>query len=263
MGSLDFLMNANQVILSNMPQKSVIKGPLIKLCIFCGIFLPLTLWLGFWQLDRASEKTLIKDNQLVRSAADAIEFDRQRLENFARFSLRGEYESKSYLLDNRTRDGQVGYEVLTWFLLETGERLLVNRGWLKAGRYRTDIPEIASPQGVTRLNTYYYLSEHENPVLRHDAGYESDFWPRRIQSLNWRKLNADRNDPTVIGQFRLSDQQQEGAYLTSWPLLGMMPSKHMGYAMQWFALSATLVVLSVFACWRIVSDGRVRMPNSY
>lgn len=256
MGSLDPLMNTNQEILSIVRKKSV-KKPLFKVFLFCVFFLPITTSLGFWQLDRASEKANIQREQVENSAKQASEINRQSLKNFVRYTLQGKYLANSYLLDNRTRDGKVGYEVFTWLSLTSGDFVLVNRGWIKAGRYRSDLPEILTPNVPVELEAYFYRAANAAPVLRDDLGYLSEGWPKRIQSLDWDKLPLQDSDAFIPGQFRLVDGQQPGAYLADWPVVGMKPSKHTAYAVQWFALSVTLVLLSIAACWRIIKDAHV------
>jgi surfeit locus 1 family protein len=239
-----------------MQQKSV-KGPLIKVCVFFALFFPLTLSLGFWQLDRAQEKAKMLEVQQERSSQPSMILNLQKLENYSNYTFRGEYQSQSYLLDNRTRGGKAGYELLTVLTVANGDSVLVNRGWLPAPRYRTEIPEIEIPKGAVALNVYYYLAKNETPVLKDDLGYQSIAWPKRVQSLDWEKIRRENQGSLVVGQFRLSDQQQPGAYLADWPSPSVTPSKHTGYAVQWFALSVALVLLSIFACWRIVKDARI------
>ena len=129
--------------------------------------------------------------------------------------------------------------------------------WLTGGGYKRRVIEQKFQKGAVALNAYYYLAKNETPVLKDDLGYQSIAWPKRVQSLDWEKIRRENQGSLVVGQFRLSDQQQPGAYLADWPSPSVTPSKHTGYAVQWFALSVALVLLSIFACWRIVKDARI------
>jgi cytochrome oxidase assembly protein ShyY1 len=40
------------------------------------------------------------------------------------------------------------------------------------------------------------------------------------------------------------------AYRLDWPVVAMGPEKHLGYAVQWFAMAATLTVLALYLGWR-------------
>lgn len=40
------------------------------------------------------------------------------------------------------------------------------------------------------------------------------------------------------------------SYRLGWPIVAMGPEKHMGYAVQWFALAIALVLLYLYFGWR-------------
>ena len=61
-----------------------------------------------------------------------------------RISVAGRWDAaRQFLLDNRTRDGRAGYEVLTPLQLDDGRWLIVNRGWVSFSGYRERLPDIA------------------------------------------------------------------------------------------------------------------------
>src|SRR5260370_40586389 len=81
--------------------------------------------LGDWQSRRAGEKRALG----------------ARLEQV---SVRGEFVAgRTVLLDNKTRRGRVGYEVVTPLKLRDSLHVLVNRGWIERGR----ISELRTPAG--------------------------------------------------------------------------------------------------------------------
>lgn len=221
----------------------------IKVWIFCLFFLPVTLKLGFWQLDRAEEKQLLLDRIEQRANQQATTWkpaNDVRRHTYKPYRLEGFYQGESFLLDNRIRDGQVGYEVLSVFELISGDKLLVNRGWVKAGQYRQELPAIDVPAGSVSLRGYFYLPEGEIPVLK-DIPFESG-WPKRIQQIRWQEIENSLNAKLITqSEFRLADDNQAGHYRTGWPKTAMLPAKHIGYATQWFALAFALVVLTILA----------------
>src|SRR5260370_22130049 len=86
--------------------------------------------LGSWQSRRAEEKRALG----------------ARLEQV---SVRGEFVAgRTVLLDNKTRRGRAGYEVITPLKLKDSVYVLVNRGWIERER----ISELRTPAGavVTR-----------------------------------------------------------------------------------------------------------------
>jgi cytochrome oxidase assembly protein ShyY1 len=219
-----------------------------RLMLFAGLFLPLLISLGVWQLERAQEKKA----QLAQweQAAGSLswqEFQVSGLEAGQPVSISGRYGDESWLLDNRTRDGAPGYEVLTLFYPEQGRPLVVNRGWIQAPRRRDELPEISRPGGDVRLRGR--LSEYPEPPVLKDVSRGSDEWPRRIQALSHQQAQSAEAD--VVGLvLRLSGPEQPGAYRADWAPDMMGPQTHYGYAVQWFSLAAALVILTMVASYR-------------
>ena len=117
-----------------------------KLLLFCLPLLPVTLGLGFWQLQRADEKReLIALYESRRQASPlpmaALAPGSDHL--YVRVLLEGVPDTRhQFLLDNRMRGSRPGFEVLTPVALDSGGWGLVNRGWLAAGARRAQLPGI-------------------------------------------------------------------------------------------------------------------------
>src|SRR5918999_5519037 len=68
-----------------------------------------------------------------------------------RVVARGRFvDEHTVYLDNKLRRGQPGYEVVTPLRLD-GMHVLVNRGWVHAGRTRETLPEVPVPPGEVRV----------------------------------------------------------------------------------------------------------------
>jgi surfeit locus 1 family protein len=90
--------------------------------------------LGLWQSGRAAEKR-----------AAAAEPEKRRV------SLRGTFRPEyTVFLDNKIRRHRAGYEVVTPLRLGS-EHVLVNRGWIEAGRTRESLPQVRTPAGEVRI----------------------------------------------------------------------------------------------------------------
>lgn len=231
-----------------------ISSAQVKVWLFCLCFLPLTLKLAFWQLDRAAEKTALLERvsaakELPLAVWDGMPDDGSSF--LARpYELSGYYQDKHFLLDNKVRHGRAGYEVLSSFLSLSGEVVLVNRGWLPAERYRSELPSIVTPSGLVRILGEFYQSAGQGMMLQPQQ--ISGIWPLRIQQIDWPLIETALGRQVEIEHtLRLLDDAQPGAYQTGWPLTSILPEKHMGYAYQWFALSVTLVLLSLWASYKL------------
>jgi cytochrome oxidase assembly protein ShyY1 len=219
--------------------------------LFSGLFLPLLLGLGVWQLQRAE----FKQQQQVQWDQQTSELAwpqlvEQGLDAGRPVLLNGSYGDTTWLLDNRTRDGMAGYEVLTVFYPLQGPALVVNRGWVIAPRTREQLPEIPATQ--ERVEISGRLADFpQPPVLA--AVQPGSGWPRRVQSLPPEVAQDVVPElPKLI--LRLADQNQPGALRADWAPDRMAVATHYGYATQWFALALMLTMLTVVASYRKAAD---------
>src|SRR5690606_19552015 len=111
------------------------------------LMLALLLSLGFWQLDRAQQKRDFEAAFTAAQQANPRQVDSlSRLQELPRFEpvrLRGRYEAgQQGLLDVQMHQGRAGCRVWTPFRLDSGGRVLVDRGWVPAGD-RTALPDIS------------------------------------------------------------------------------------------------------------------------
>lgn len=220
-----------------------------RLLIFAGCFLPVLLWLGFWQLDRAGEKRALLEQW--QDASQSLEWSLVTGAGVIPgqpVTLAGQYQEATWLLDNRTRKGVAGYEVLTLFRPLDGPVVVVNRGWIPGGQSRGQLPAVATPGGVVMLAARV-ADYPEPPVLADSPEAGASVWPRRVQALP-RELAAreDASLPDFI--VKLEGDHQPGAFRADWEPDMMGPQTHYGYAFQWFSLATVLVVLTIIASYR-------------
>jgi len=202
--------------------------------------LPLLLGLGVWQLQRAEEKHALLTEQAAQARAPVLalaELAPLGEPGFRRVRLEGAFDAAhSLLLDNRQRGGRVGVELLQPFLdRPSGRWVLVNRGWLPWPDRRR-APEFDTPAGELTLLATVYRPPGEAFLL--GGGAATAGWPRLINAVDapalWRELRRDG----LSDELRL--QPGPASYVGDWPTVNMGPERHLGYAVQWFALAATL-----------------------
>lgn len=220
-----------------------------KVTILAVLLLPVLLALGNWQLQRAEDKRAIQEEFLARQQQTPVpieQVDPSEDLAFTPVRLTGRFDHQRYfLLDNRVFAGQVGYEVLMPFRTEAGPWVLVNRGWIKGLPDRRELPTVPAPQGpITTTGTIYVpLGE---PFLLAEQDFSDASWPKIAQAVEMRKLAAALEREIFPYVVRL-DENAPGALQSNWEPINVQPAKHLGYAVQWFAMAAALLVWFIFA----------------
>ena len=210
------------------------------------VLLALLLALGSWQLQRADEKSALLASQEARRQAPAQpigELERSADPAFQRVLLRGYFDAEhSLLLDNRTRDGRVGVELLQPFYDQpSGLWLLLNRGWLPWPDRRTPV-SFSTPAGALQLQAWIYVAPGESFQLQADQ--PGNAWPQLLTRVDagalWRQLGR------AGWPYELRLLPGPAAYQADWAVVAMGPEKHLGYAVQWFALAVALACLFIY-----------------
>ena len=205
--------------------------------LFVVTMLPVLITLGLWQLDRAEEKRQLEEQMLDRigglPAAPG-----ESVRDFERLRLSGVYEpERTFLLDNQTHAGDVGYGVITSFRTDDGRRWLVNRGFLPGDPGRRSLPEVVTPAGHQTLTGLVWPELGLLPLYGADEW--SDAWPKLVQRLEVARMVA-MLDNAVPREIRL-EAGQPGVFVPAPTSLNMPAAKHTGYAVQWFSLAVVLV----------------------
>jgi cytochrome oxidase assembly protein ShyY1 len=77
-------------------------------------------------------------------------------------------------------------------------------------------------------------------------------WPRLITAVNAGKLWTELGREGFAHELRMASDL--GAYRLDWPVVAMGPEKHLGYAVQWFALATSLLGLYLYLGWHTAKD---------
>lgn len=207
------------------------------------LLLPLLVHLGTWQLHRAHEK-----RQLEREFANKLNpISIEKVSNSSNKNLRyrslvakGWFDNEHIiLLDNQLYQHKTGYHVLMPFHLQNESKmLLVNRGFV-AVRDRNRLPNIPPISGLRTLTGLIYYP-NKTLVLKKDTS--SVHWPLRVQSIDMEQLTGLLHQETY--PFYLLLRTGENSHLVrDWHPVSFPAYRHTGYAIQWFALALTLVVI--------------------
>ncbi len=215
-----------------------------KLLLFVLFFLPILLSLGFWQLDRAEQKReLLSVYQQQQTLPPLLLTDvlHSRIKPYQNVIVEGHYNNQQYwLLDNRSRQGRAGYEII--MPLWTGQQwLLVNRGWIAAPLKRDQLPTIANREQRETVLGYLHIPS-ENVVVKNSASDWYEQWPQRVLHINMEKVAQILDGPVFPALLRI-DSENQGAFNANWPVINTRPEKHTAYAVQWFSMAFVLLLL--------------------
>ena len=217
-----------------------------KILIFAIIFVPITISLGMWQIERANEKKLIIANydKLLVSAPIALQKN-QMLNNWQPIETTGTYEDTIVYEDNAINNGKAGFKVYHLFRNDDGTFIFVHRGFIERNLIKNNLPEVEIP---TEKKSIYgtTLFKQNNTFVKNIE--ESD--SRIIQEFN-ASLLIDKypmlKDKYLHPFLFNLDIRDVNKYQPIEKPVNMTASKHIGYAIQWFGLCAALIILTIYA----------------
>jgi surfeit locus 1 family protein len=211
--------------------------------------------LGIWQLDRLAQRRSINASIDTRMAQPPLPLtgapvDPEALD-YRQVEVRGVYDpAQEIVLRNRELDGVPGVHVVTPLLLNGGSppvdsgpvaAVLVDRGWVPLDRSspearRTfDQPGEVVVRGVAR-RSQESGGPQESPLgpgeARRDAWFRLDI-PRIEQQLGYKLLPLFIEAQPAPGDATLPRRT---------PTVDLGEGPHLGYAFQWFAFAAILLV---------------------
>lgn len=206
-------------------------------------FFVLTLWLGNWQSGRADAKRVLQARYDTATRESPIHVGGILLGRdsllYRKLEVQGVFDdAHTILIDNRVHNGVAGYHVLTPVRIAGSQlAVLVNRGWVAAGRSRERLPQPPTPRGQVRLEGMA-VDPHSRYVELQHAAPLGRVW----QNLDFARYAADSRltlQPVLLLQTSpLADGLQR-----VWPRPDTGVSMHLSYAFQWYSLAMTLVVL--------------------
>jgi len=202
--------------------------------------------LGFWQADRAEFKDTLQQKIVERKKLSPLNLDGLPIASEERryhpVKFIGEFDSQhSFLLDNITFDRRVGYHVFTPVKISDSKTILVNRGFVSQGKSRAQLPIIETPHGKIEVQGLLDLTPSRTLLLAENV-QETSRWPVVLQYIDLPEINQ------LLG-YELYDMvlwlnpDEAGSFEYDLPVLNLNAAKNSGYAFQWFAMSAALLII--------------------
>lgn len=207
--------------------------------------------LGVWQYGRMQEKQALLakvDRALHDSSVKPLETD--VMDSIARVEGEADATGLTLLLDNQMREGRAGIRMYCVVQVCCGAgRRLVDFGWLPIGGDRR-IPDARCPTGPMQVRGL--MTPIPSSGLRLGAPMQ------KLADGRWLMTRIDRDAifkatgvsfwPRVI---RLDPKLPIG-YARDLDVLPntLPPERHLGYAVQWFALAGAVLVTALVLTFR-------------
>lgn len=215
-------------------QKLPIWATILTLCaitILCA--------LGTWQLQRLEWKTTLLKTIEAEYAKDAenIIITQNQLDkslNMTRGSITGTFHhEKQITISPRTYNGKPGYHILTPLKIKPKHFILVNRGWIPLGmkNHKTKNRKKIKVTGLFRT------PESPNIFVPKNNPKKGAWHRIDVQQIKY-ELKLDNIAPVIL----YAESNKEGFPIAA----ATKPNpnnNHMQYALFWFAMAASLLVI--------------------
>lgn len=210
--------------------------------------------LGFWQLDRAEQKQAMLDaaaHAMQQSDVGPLSLAQNPGRADAYDWAEGEgtfVDAPAVLLDNQQREGRVGVRVYRLFKPSQASPLLVELGWLPLPGTRK-LPDVPQPQGQLRISGL--LAPPPAQGIVSVAPQPQTNGSLLTIGLDMERLagalHQSRLPPRVL---KLAPDSKLGLapeYRRDIEILPntLPPQRHIGYAVQWFALALTVLATAL------------------
>lgn len=212
--------------------------------VVAGIFTALSVW----QYQRAVYKEQVAQAVALQASLPALDLNRSAVEwpaqQFRPVRVTGSWDvAHTLLLDNIVHQGKAGYHVITPLrLAQTGQYLLVNRGWVAVGADRQQLPAITTPTGEIELTGTLEMPRSKPMFLFGDVAADVE------GNQRWLYLDVARFGqqlgvtlpPYILQQTNASAE----GLRRDWPAYTSKAGMHIGYSIQWAAFA--LIALAAY-----------------
>jgi len=158
--------------------------------------------------------------------------------------VNGTFDAKHHFyFDNRIVNGVAGYDIFTPFRTDDGHVILVNRGWLKQGRTRQELPEFDTDTSKVSFKALLDRPPSKDFLLAENV-HGNVRWPMVLQYIDTQEISGMLGYEVMPMVLRLDKDADHGFYREI-PALKLDSAKNTGYAFQWYAMLAALLVIYI------------------
>lgn len=197
--------------------------------------------LGKWQLDRLEWKqgVLAEIEARIGGAPVALPqtLDPQR-DRFLPVRIAGEMTGDELHVLVSSRDYGAGFRIISAFMTDDGRRIMVDRGFVLAA----DKDKGRATGAMAFEGNLHWPDERDSYTPENEPA--KNYWYAREVDVLAAALGAV---PVLV-----IARDRTDAGVTPMPVTAEgIPNDHLEYAITWFLLAATWVVMTGFALWRI------------
>jgi surfeit locus 1 family protein len=230
--------------------------PGLSLATLLGMVILLSL--GNWQLHRLSWKTALIAAADTRAHGALVSMERvlgvadAEIE-YAHAEAKGEYLAGEVYLFTVLDDGRIGFQVIAPFRLEDGRIILVDRGFVPA-QGKLPAAHEAPPSGKVRV-TGLIRAAHDAAPFTPKPDIAGRVWYGRDPGAMAAALQVKLAARLILAR----DAGPPGEIPEGGHTRLTFRNEHLSYAVTWFALAATLLVIYFAFHW---SRGRLGVRGS-
>jgi surfeit locus 1 family protein len=224
-------------------------------------------WLGVWQLDRLEQRRAFNSMVAERYrqepydlAANGLPADLSELE-WRRVEADGafDYEHQIALTNQSGPNGENGVRIVTPFVLESGEAILISRGWVPQDDAAVEnwpaLEELVSNSAIGLIQESQTIEGTPQ-----QEGFQREWYRIDVPAIA-------RQMPYPLLPAFLMQLAEEGRRFDALPMRDQPPvldeGSHLSYAIQWFAFALIFGFGYIqFVRWQEERGARIRAEES-
>jgi len=211
----------------------------------------LLLGLGFWQIE-----LLAWTNSLIAQREEALEaapvappenLEDARALEFHPINVSGRFLNNSEMpVAALSKSGADGFHIVTPFLLENGETLLIDRGFVPLALKSSETREAGQIEGDTTVTGFLRVPEPPGPFAPVNDPAKNTWFSIDIQAMA-----KAQNIANVLPFYLDADASPvPGGYPRGGQTVTKIPNNHLRYAALCFALAAGLACVYILFLYR-------------
>ena len=227
---------------------------LIVTAVLSILVLAVFVGLGNWQLDRLAWKEAVLAQIEAQISAPPVPLPEDPdpiRDKYLPVIVRGNVNPEELHVLVSSRDYGAGFRIIQPFTLaKTGQRIMIDRGFVPVG----DKLKLRSGGDMTVTGNLHWPDERDDYTPANDAA--KNYWYAREVEVLAEALDTD---PILVVAVSSTDPDILPMRVTTEGI----PNDHLEYAMTWFLMAATWVMMTGFALWRMKRRTRdTRTPRN-